>query len=416
MRQRVMIAIALACGPEAAVRRRADDRARRHRAGADPRPAAGAAARAVHGDGARHPRPRRRRRPRRRHRGDVRGPDRREGADARRCSRRCATRTPRRCCSRSRSSRSRATRGSTRSAAGRPTSSTRRPAASSRPRCPYAQAQVPQRGAAARRRRRRPATSSAAGIPVGTEAGQRRARAQPRRGRDRGRACRCAGSGGAVVTSGWSPDGRQRDRAPAPRRTRRCCGSRTSSSSSRSGARGLKVHAVSDVSLDVLRGRDARPRRRVGLRQVDDRQGDHAAAARRSRARCCFDGADLTQARRATSCARTRTRMQMIFQDPISSLNPRRKVEDIVAEGLQIWKIGTEEEQQKKVDEVMLDGRPRSRRCSAAGGRTSSPAVSASASRSRARSSPTRSSSSATSRSPRSTCRCRRRSSTCSRT
>ena len=30
----------------------------------------------------------------------------------------------------------------------------------------------------------------------------------------------------------------------------------------------------------------------------------------------------------------------MIFQDPISSLNPRRKVEDIVAEGLDIWKIG----------------------------------------------------------------------------
>ena len=32
--------------------------------------------------------------------------------------------------------------------------------------------------------------------------------------------------------------------------------------------------------------------------------------------------------------------MQMIFQDPISSLNPRRKVEDIIAEGLRIWKIG----------------------------------------------------------------------------
>ena len=46
--------------------------------------------------------------------------------------------------------------------------------------------------------------------------------------------------------------------------------------------------------------------------------------------------------------------MKMIFQDPISSLNPRRKVEDIIAEGLKIWKIGTEEEQQQKVDEMML--------------------------------------------------------------
>ena len=45
--------------------------------------------------------------------------------------------------------------------------------------------------------------------------------------------------------------------------------------------------------------------------------------------------------------------MKMIFQDPISSLNPRRKVEDIIAEGLRIWKIGTDEEQQKKVDEMM---------------------------------------------------------------
>ena len=40
MRQRVMIAAALICGPQAADRRRADHRARRHRAGADPRTAA----------------------------------------------------------------------------------------------------------------------------------------------------------------------------------------------------------------------------------------------------------------------------------------------------------------------------------------------------------------------------------------
>jgi peptide/nickel transport system ATP-binding protein len=33
-----------------------------------------------------------------------------------------------------------------------------------------------------------------------------------------------------------------------------------------------------------------------------------------------------------------RTRMQMIFQDPISSLNPRRRVKDIVAEPLDCWK------------------------------------------------------------------------------
>jgi peptide/nickel transport system ATP-binding protein len=32
-----------------------------------------------------------------------------------------------------------------------------------------------------------------------------------------------------------------------------------------------------------------------------------------------------------------RTQMQMIFQDPISSLNPRRSIRDIVAEGIAIW-------------------------------------------------------------------------------
>ena len=44
----------------------------------------------------------------------------------------------------------------------------------------------------------------------------------------------------------------------------------------------------------------------------------------------------------------------MIFQDPISSLNPRRRVRDIVAEPLVIWKIGTKEERAAKAD-AMLD-------------------------------------------------------------
>ena len=49
-----------------------------------------------------------------------------------------------------------------------------------------------------------------------------------------------------------------------------------------------------------------------------------------------FEDDELTALQDA-SCARTRPRLQMIFQDPISSLNPRRKVGDIVGEGLDIW-------------------------------------------------------------------------------
>jgi len=48
-----------------------------------------------------------------------------------------------------------------------------------------------------------------------------------------------------------------------------------------------------------------------------------------------------------------RTDVQMIFQDPISSLNPRRKVRDIVMEPLTIWKRGTKEERGAIVDKVL---------------------------------------------------------------
>jgi peptide/nickel transport system ATP-binding protein len=66
-----------------------------------------------------------------------------------------------------------------------------------------------------------------------------------------------------------------------------------------------------------------------------------------------FDGTDMTKLD-GSELRETRTKMKMIFQDPISSLNPRRKVEDIIVEGLKIWNIGSDEEQQKKVDEAML--------------------------------------------------------------
>jgi peptide/nickel transport system ATP-binding protein len=45
--------------------------------------------------------------------------------------------------------------------------------------------------------------------------------------------------------------------------------------------------------------------------------------------------------------------MQMIFQDPISSLNPRRRVKDIVAEPLDCWKTVTGTERDALVSDLL---------------------------------------------------------------
>ncbi|MAG02996.1 MAG: peptide ABC transporter ATP-binding protein [Acidimicrobiaceae bacterium] len=101
------------------------------------------------------------------------------------------------------------------------------------------------------------------------------------------------------------------------------------------------VHAVSDVSFDVRRGETlgivgesgcgksttARalvqlPMPTSGTVLLDP--GDAGEVELTD-----LDGEDLR-------CVRPR--IQMIFQDPISSLNPRRRVKDIVGEGLAIWR------------------------------------------------------------------------------
>ena len=84
-------------GPD---RRRADDRARRHRPGADPRPDRRAPAGARHGGRPHHPRPRRRRGDGRRGGGHVRGPRRRARVAPTGCSTARSTPTRGACCSR----------------------------------------------------------------------------------------------------------------------------------------------------------------------------------------------------------------------------------------------------------------------------------------------------------------------------
>ena len=65
-----------------------------------------------------------------------------------------------------------------------------------------------------------------------------------------------------------------------------------------------------------------------------------------------FEGTELT-ALPHEELRSARTRVQMIFQDPISSLNPRRVVRDSVMDPLDIWKRGTPAERSRVVDEVL---------------------------------------------------------------
>ena len=65
-----------------------------------------------------------------------------------------------------------------------------------------------------------------------------------------------------------------------------------------------------------------------------------------------YQGQDLTLLK-GRKLRQMRTKIQMIFQDPISSLNPRRRIKDIVAEPLVIWRKGTKEERTAKVREML---------------------------------------------------------------
>src|SRR5690606_1305723 len=65
-----------------------------------------------------------------------------------------------------------------------------------------------------------------------------------------------------------------------------------------------------------------------------------------------LEGADPTTPPSGRSPG-ARTRIQMILQDPISSLNPRRKVYDSVKEPLEIWGRGKAADRERIVNDVL---------------------------------------------------------------
>ena len=116
-------------------------------------------------------------------------------------------------------------------------------------------------------------------------------------------------------------------------------------------AGGQKVYAVSGISFDVREGETLGLVGESGCgKSTTGRavmQLEQAAAGK-----VVFDGTDLTTLS-GEEMRRMRTRMQMIFQDPISSLNPRRKVKDIVREGLSIWHQNQKGLSSERVDDIL---------------------------------------------------------------
>lgn len=67
-----------------------------------------------------------------------------------------------------------------------------------------------------------------------------------------------------------------------------------------------------------------------------------------------FDGRDISKNMSKEDMAYLRTNMQMIFQDPMACLNPRKKVKEIIAQGLEVHHIcKTKEELDEKVYAIL---------------------------------------------------------------
>ncbi len=111
------------------------------------------------------------------------------------------------------------------------------------------------------------------------------------------------------------------------------------------------VKAVDGITFDVLR------RETLGL--VGESGCGKSTAGRvilqlypATDGRVVFDGVDLAE-RRGDALRRMRTRMQMIFQDPYASLNPRMTVGSIVAEPLSEHGIASGRERHDRVESLL---------------------------------------------------------------
>lgn len=68
-----------------------------------------------------------------------------------------------------------------------------------------------------------------------------------------------------------------------------------------------------------------------------------------------FDGVDISGKLNKETERHLRTNMQMIFQDPMASLNPRKKVLDLIAQGLDVHKLYQSKEERDEMVFKMLE-------------------------------------------------------------
>ena len=108
------------------------------------------------------------------------------------------------------------------------------------------------------------------------------------------------------------------------------------------------VKAVDDVSLVIREGETLgivgcgkSTLARTMMRLIEPTEGT-----------VLFQGQDLTSADKE-SLRRMRRDIQIIFQDPYASLNPRQRVSDILAEPFLIHKLGSREAAMKRAEELL---------------------------------------------------------------
>jgi len=112
-----------------------------------------------------------------------------------------------------------------------------------------------------------------------------------------------------------------------------------------------EVKAVDDVSFDIRRGEtlglvgeSGCGKTTVGrtlLRLIEPTGG-----------RIIFDGTDITKIKGA-DLKQYRRRMQIVFQDPYASLDPRSPIATAIGEGLRIHELGTPKERADRVSAMM---------------------------------------------------------------